>query len=120
MPEAPAPRVLVVDADPSLRELLEEWLAAHGCRIARAPAQGAVDLIVADVPFPRESGLDAVRRVSGEHPRAPLVLLSSNFFPGIEPGGALARSLGAAAVLAKPVTREALLAAVGMALERAA
>jgi CheY-like chemotaxis protein len=109
--------VLVADADPALFGLLEEWLAACGCTLAAASARsmppGGFDLILVDVPFPRRDGPQAVRTIAGAHPGTPIVVLSSNFFPGVEASGAVARALGVAAVLPKPLTREALLAAVG-------
>ena len=46
-----------------------------------------------------------------------MIALSSNFFPGVESTGAVARELGVAAVLPKPVTREALVAAVRRVLQ---
>ena len=102
--------ILLVDADPALRGLLEEWLHPHGHRVVESG--GAADLVVVDIPYPRRDGLEVLQRVAREHPRAPRLVLSSGFFPGIDCGGAVAQSLGVAGVLPKPLTREALLAAV--------
>jgi CheY-like chemotaxis protein len=101
--------ILLVDADPALRGLLEEWLQPQGHRVVEA---GAADLVVVDIPHPRRDGLEVLQRVAREHPRAPRLVLSSSFFPGVDCGGAVAHSLGVAGVLPKPLTREALLAAV--------
>ena len=118
---AHACRVLVVDADAALYGLLAEWLGALGCTLEHARSCAhedaqRFDLVVIDVPFPRQAGADIVRSVARERPQAPIVVLSSSFFAGIEPGGAVARSLGVSAVLPKPLKREALLAAVRKAL----
>ena len=51
-------------------------------------------------------------QLAARHPGKPLVALSSNFFAGVEANGAVARALGAKAVLPKPLTREALLGAL--------
>jgi CheY-like chemotaxis protein len=106
-------RVLVADADPALFGLLEEWLAACGCRVASSwsGARDGCDLILVDVPFPRHDG-QTVKALAGAHPHTPIVVLSSSFFPGVEACGAVARSLGVAGVLPKPLNREALLAAL--------
>ena len=112
--EVGAVRILVADADCALYGLLEEWLAGAGYELAGAcapaPAHGGYDLIVVDVPFPR-ADVDVLNMLRHEHPGTPIIALSSSFFPGVEKTGAVARDLGVAAVLAKPLTREALLAA---------
>jgi CheY-like chemotaxis protein len=118
-----APRVLVVDADPALLGLLEEWLDGQGCRVVadgnEAEAQDGFDLAVVDVPFPRQGGLCRLKRVAERHPGVPILALSSNFFAGIANTGMVARALGVAGALPKPVSREALLAAVGELLDAA-
>lgn len=118
MTGAPRPRVLVVDADPALLGLLEEWLGAQGLSVAEEqtasgePAEGGFDLVVVDVPFPRHCGLEVLRRVTTRHPGVPILALSSSFFAGIASTGVVARALGVAGVLPKPVGREAMCAAV--------
>jgi DNA-binding response OmpR family regulator len=107
--------ILVADADCALYGLLEEWLAGTGYELAGAcapdePAHDGYDLIVVDVPFPR-ADVDVLNTLRQAHPGTPIIALSSSFFPGVEKTGAVARELGVAAVLAKPLTREALLAA---------
>ena len=112
-------RVLVIDVDSALYGLIEEWLAAAGCTVTReqdARDAGPPDLVIVDVPFPRQGGLEAVRRAAREHPGAPVLALSSTFLAGIEITGAVARALGVAGALPKPLTREKLLAAVSNAL----
>ena len=116
-----AVRILVADADCALYGLLEEWLAASGYVLAGACAPDAArhngyDLIVVDLPFPREGG-DVLRQLRHEHPDVPIIALSASFFSGVVLSGALARSLGVASVLPKPVTREALLVAGRHALQ---
>jgi len=112
---AGAVRILVADADCALYGLLEEWLADAGYELAGTcapdkPVHDGYDLIVVDVPFPR-ADVDVLKMLRQEHPGTPIIALSSHFFPGVEKTGALARELGVAAVLPKPLTREALLAA---------
>jgi DNA-binding response OmpR family regulator len=120
----PARRVLVVDADPALLALLDEWLADHGCEVVHErrgddAAQDDFDLVVVDIPFPRNGGSDVLKRVAHGNPGAPILALSSSFFAGIESTGAIARTLGVASVLPKPVTRAALIDAVDRLLPRA-
>lgn len=113
-------RILVADADCALYGLLEEWLAGSGYVLAGAcaPDEEAHDgyhLIVVDLPFPRAGG-DVLSQLRREHPGTPIIALSASFFPGVELSGVLARALGVASVLPKPVTREALIVALRHAL----
>jgi DNA-binding response OmpR family regulator len=115
--EAQRPRALIVDADPALAALLEEWLDEHGWRVTRetggeAPVANGYDVVVLDVPYARRDGLELVRRVAARHPGTPIVALSASFFAGVDSSASIARSLGAACVLPKPLAREALIAAL--------
>ena len=108
-PEPEVARVLVVDADPALYGLLEEWLAEEGCRVVPDHADLAPHLVLLDLPLPRQDGVNLVKQLRARHPGAPIVALSSNFFARVEANGAVARALGVAAVLPKPLAREALI-----------
>jgi len=81
-------RVLLVDADPALAELLEEWLADEGC----ARVQERADLILVALPYPRERGLALLSEVGDAHPDTPVVAMP------------------------KPLTRDAFLATLRRAL----
>ena len=113
-------RVRLVDADLTWRDLLGQWLSTLGCTVLPEPASDsepppAADLVIIDVPFPRQ-GVDLVRRIAAQHPTTPILALSTNFFPGIGCCGPVARALGVDCVLPKPATREALADAVGRVL----
>lgn len=121
---ARTPRVLVVDADPATQSLLEEWLTEHGCQVQSRrsednarPCEGQAcqvngfDLALVDVPFPRQ-GLAQLERVALAHPGMPIVAMSSTFFGSVACTGAVARMLGVAGVLPKPLRREALINAL--------
>jgi CheY-like chemotaxis protein len=120
---APHP-VLVVDADPALRDLLEEWMGECACELTYADTggerpPGRFDRVVVDIGFPRQGGPERLRRLSEEHPGTPIVALSPTFFGSVACAGALARTLGAARVLSKPLSRDALLDAACQLLPRA-
>jgi CheY-like chemotaxis protein len=106
------PKILVVDADPALLGLLGEWLVDLGEVSARRGDSETCDLLVVDVPYPRQGEGNPLRRLADTHPGTPVLALSPTFFAGIDTHGAVARALGVAGVLPKPVRREALVAAV--------
>jgi DNA-binding NarL/FixJ family response regulator len=110
-------RVCVIDADDAWRVLLEQWLQDLGCEVVPPAGDGnaaapSVHLVIVDLPFPRQGGVDSVKRITSRHPATPILALSSNFFSRIECCGPLARDLGVDCVLPKPATREAIAAAV--------
>ena len=119
----PAPRVLVIDADRALMALVDEWLCgcSLACRVVHgsgADAGGHFDVVIVDVPNPRQGGVDLVARVTAQHPKTPILALSSSFFARVECHGAVARALGVDCVLPKPASREALTNAVRKLLHR--
>jgi DNA-binding response OmpR family regulator len=125
-PDGP-PRILAVDTDRALLGLLEEWLGVGGCVVvsehdhATHAADGRHNrftLVIVDAPHPRRGGIELLQRIAAEHPATPIVALSSTFFPGIDSTGGVARTLGVACVLPKPVARESLIAAVQSLLHR--
>src|SRR5262249_38927130 len=70
--EAEVARILVVDADPALSGLLEEWLAEAGCRVVDHDP----DLLLIDLPRPRQAGSELVKHLAARYPARPLVALS--------------------------------------------
>ncbi|MFI4930610.1 MAG: response regulator, partial [Burkholderiales bacterium] len=77
-------RVRLVDADPTWRDLLGQWLSTLDCTVVAEPASDAepppaADLVIVDVPFPRQGGVDLVRRIAAQHPTTPILALSTNF-----------------------------------------
>ncbi len=122
-PTAGRQRVLVVGADDELAGLLQAWLAALDCEVvaeadAPAGAPGRFDAAIIDIPFPRQEGRDLVQRIAQRHPGTPIVALSAMFFACVECFGQVSRALGVSCALPKPVSREALLDAVGRVLAR--
>lgn len=108
-------QVLLVDADPLLARLIEEWLAPEGLAVLTAPGLAAAAtcrLVIVDLPYPRRTGVDSIREVASRHPGVPIIALSPTVFASVDSCGTVSRSLGVDCVLAKPTTRERLLCAV--------
>lgn len=120
MTETPA-RILVVDDDPGIREVLCDYLGQHGyetrgaasaAEMDRALAEGPTDLIVLDLMMPGEDGLSVVRRLSGT---PPVVMLSAM---GEDTDRIVGLELGADDYLAKPCNPRELLARIRAVLRR--
>tara|TARA_R110002124_G_scaffold118904_1_gene276509 strand:+ start:1092 stop:1835 length:744 start_codon:yes stop_codon:yes gene_type:complete len=117
-----APRILVVDDDPGIREVLCDYLVQHGyeasgaasaAEMDRALAAQAPDLIVLDLMMPGEDGLSVCRRLSGKGP--PIVMLSAM---GGDTDRIIGLELGADDYLAKPCNPRELLARIRAVLRR--
>ena len=120
MSETPA-RILVVDDDPGIREVLSDYLTQHGFEVTgaasaaemdQALASGRTDLIVLDLMMPGEDGLSVVRRLSGT---PPVVMLSAM---GEDTDRIVGLELGADDYLAKPCNPRELLARIRAVLRR--
>jgi CheY-like chemotaxis protein len=111
-------RILVVDDDDSIRELLRLHLSAAGYEVQVAEdaiaagylvLKGPPDLIITDVNMPHMDGFEfvAALRADGALPRIPVIFLTS-----MEDGDSRGRELGAVGYVTKPVRSDRLLALV--------
>jgi two-component system OmpR family response regulator len=117
-------RILVVDDDPGLRELLDGYLRDSGFEVQTVPdgeAMGAeltrtpFDLIVLDLMLPGEDGLTLCRRLRA-HSTVPILMLTAR---GDEFERVLGLEMGADDYLAKPFSPRELLARIRSILRRA-
>jgi DNA-binding response OmpR family regulator len=111
------PGIVILEEDDLMRGLLAEWLteagyAARTAALADAPAASGADLVIVDLHSPREEGLETVRAAREAYPGAPVIAISGRFRSGLAGSCAAAQALGAHAVIAKPFSRDDLIAAV--------
>ena len=100
-----------------MRALLKEWLSEAGYRVRAGPLRGVqsggpADLVIVSVYMPKHAGAALVRATQAAHPGTPLIAISGQFRSGLSANGPTAQSLGVQQVIAKPLTRAALLQAV--------
>jgi len=122
--QSPAPaRIVVVDDDPGIRDVVHEFLSRHGYQVEtaadaselnRALAEGPVDLVVLDVMLPGEDGLAICRRLAAT-PGPAVIMLSAM---GEETDRIVGLELGADDYLPKPCNPRELLARVRAVLRR--
>ncbi|HEY4224065.1 MAG TPA: response regulator transcription factor [Myxococcota bacterium] len=116
-------RVLLIDDDARLFELLASFLQPFGFTVLHAPdggrglamlEQAAVDAVLLDVMMPGLDGLEVVRRIR-QKSRVPVVMLTAR---GDEADRIVGLELGADDYLAKPFNPRELLARLRAVLRR--
>jgi CheY-like chemotaxis protein len=122
MAEGRRPRVLVIDDDPGVRQVVSDLLAEFGfeCHTAEDGANGvarfdeeAWDLVVTDLAMPKMNGWQVIEAIRQRTPRTPIVLVTAYMAPEI------VRRAGdyGVPVVAKPFSIAALQAAIAQALD---
>ncbi len=113
-----AARILVVDDDDSLRELLRMHLAAAGYEVSTAPDAIAAgyqvlksppDLILSDVNMPFMDGFEFVAALRSDPALRSIPVI---FLTSVEEGDDRGKELGAVGYLTKPVRADHLLSLV--------
>ena len=119
------PRVLVVDDEPSIRELVQVALKFHGCAVTTAATGNDAlrlafsdrpDLIVLDVMLPDIDGFEVVRRLRAGDNEVPVIFLTARDTTSDTVTGL---ALGGDDYITKPFSVEALVARVRAVLRRA-
>jgi two-component system OmpR family response regulator len=119
-----APRILIVDDDPGIRDVVSDFLSRHGYAVETAQdartmeqvlARGPIDLIVLDIMLPGEDGLAICRRLSSSNDGPAIIMLSAM---GEDTDRIVGLELGADDYLPKPCNPRELLARVRAVLRR--
>jgi DNA-binding response OmpR family regulator len=123
MQEAHRPHILVVDDDPQIRALLQEYLAEHGLRVSGAAdgkamnqilGEEAIDLVILDLRLADEDGM-VIARSLRDRLAIPVVMLT-----GVrdEADRVMGLELGADDYVTKPFSPRELLARIRTVLRR--
>ena len=118
-----APHVLVIDDDPSIRDLVVEYLGSNDMRVS-ACASGremfelfdreSIDLVLLDLKLPGEDGMQLARKLR-ERATVPIILLTGR---SEEADRVMGLELGADDYVTKPFSPRELLARVRAVLRR--
>lgn len=118
------PRILIVDDDAGIRDVISEFLSSHEFEVATAEDgiamddqlenNGPFDLIVLDQMLPGEHGLSIARRIAG--PGQPGIIILSAI--GDESDRIVGLEIGADDYLTKPCNPRELLARIRAVLRR--
>jgi two-component system phosphate regulon response regulator OmpR len=119
-------KVLVVDDDQRLRDLLRRYLGDNGFNVFVAENAQAMnriwlrerfDVLVLDLMMPGEDGLSILRRLRGGNDRTPIVMLTAK---GEDVDRIIGLEMGADDYLPKPFNPRELLARINAVLRRRA
>lgn len=117
-------RVLVVDDDARLRELLHRYLGEQGFEVVVAAdavmlgkllARESVDIVILDLMLPGEDGLSVCRRLRGTGQTVPIIMLTAK---GDDVDRILGLEMGADDYLPKPFNPRELVARIHAVLRR--
>jgi two-component system phosphate regulon response regulator OmpR len=120
----PKTRILVVDDDLRLRDLLQRYLTEQGFSVLTVPdaagmdkqlARERVDLLVLDLMLPGEDGLSICRRLRGVKNAVPIIMLTAK---GEDVDRIVGLEMGADDYLPKPFNPRELVARIQAVLRR--
>ena len=122
MSSAPRPRILLIDDDPNVRDVLLHLLASFGYEVQTAAEgasglarfdEGGWDLVLVDVVMPAMSGWGVVEMIRQRAPATPIVLITGMSQPAVMQRARDWRL----PVIAKPFRSDAIRATVATALQ---
>ena len=120
----PKTRILVVDDDARLRELLNRYLSEQGYAVRTVPdatlmnrqlARERYDLMILDLMLPGEDGLSICRRLRGGNEDIPIIMLTAK---GDDVDRIVGLEVGADDYLSKPFNPRELVARIQAVLRR--
>ena len=116
--------IVIYEANDLMRGLLEEWLTGAGHRVSAVtpcdpPPRVATDLVIVNIEMPKHAGARGADKIRAAYPGTPIIAISAQFRADLSTAGTTAKALGVAQVMAKPLTRDALLAAVSAIIDPA-
>ena len=126
MPKPSHPKILVVDDDVRLRDLLTRYLAEQGFQVSALPDTTQLDkrlqrdpahLVVLDLMLPGEDGLAACRRLRAAGETVPIIMLTAK---GEDVDRIVGLEMGADDYLPKPCNPRELVARIHAVLRRQA
>ena len=118
-------RILVIDDDEQMRALLRDILeragyevteAQHGLEGLKLFRARPADLVVTDLIMPEKEGVKTILELRAEYPEVPIIAVSGGGRNGPRDYLEIAARLGVRRTVAKPFTRQEILAAVQQSL----
>jgi DNA-binding NtrC family response regulator len=117
-------RILIIDDEPVLQDVLATVLRREGFQVAQATTaaeglrqaeEGEVDLVLLDLMLPDKPGLDVLREIKGRDPEAVVIVITA--YSSVETAIAAMRE-GAFHYIAKPFKNQEVVLTVRKGLEQ--
>jgi len=116
-----SPRILVVDDDFNVREVLKRLLEKEGYKVMEAKdgkdalkchKKAPADLIITDLFMPEKDGFEVINELNNISDNTKIIAISGGFLLDPENYLPLAETLGVQATFTKPINKYKLLSAV--------
>lgn len=121
-------RILVIDDDPSVRDVMEKMLSSEGFEVRTASdglegmrlikSDSEIDLVITDMIMPEKEGIETIRELKRDFPHIRILALSGGGRGSADWYLDLAAKMGADSVLKKPFVKQELVEAVQNLLEK--
>lgn len=114
-------RILVVEDDPEIRELLRDTLrheqhevecAGDGVEAVECYRRWPADLVILDIIMPRKEGIETILELRADDPDVKIIAISGGGRIGADSYLSIARRVGARETFSKPLDRREVLTAV--------
>lgn len=114
-------KILIIDDEVQIRELVREWLEKEGFEVfeaengkkgIKAHLACPVELVVCDLIMPEQEGIETITQFHDEFPEVGLIAISGGGKIGPDSYLAMAEQLGAWKVFAKPLDMFSLIKAI--------
>ena len=111
-------RILVIDDDKNMRDLLSFWLSEIGHKVATASngvigvksyRKAPADVVLVDIYMPEKEGIETMRELNAEFPRVKIIAMSGNKERLELDVLSFSKQFGAIEILRKPFFRNEVL-----------
>ncbi len=122
-PETPT-KILIVDDEPAIRDILSRWLANEGYECVTAAnvdegwkllTENGISLILLDIMMPEQPGVILLHKIREKHLDVAIIMVTSMDAAGFAEE---TLELGAYAYISKPCDQDVIVLNVGSALKR--
>lgn len=119
-------RILIIDDEVQIREMLEQMLTREGYEVVNAPdgkvgmkvcREQHIDLIITDIIMPEKDGIEMILELRHDFPNLKVIAISGGGRLGPDGYLEMAKKLGAHKTFFKPFNRKEILDAVRELLE---
>lgn len=122
-----AAHILIIDDDDRTRKLFRKILEREGYHITESSngkmgikmyREEPADLVITDIIMPEKEGIETIIDLRKEFPKVKIIAMSGGGHIGAESYLEIAKKIGAAKTLAKPITNDELIETIAEVLHK--